>query len=57
VALEGKDREKHYENLTCNIPSARAGAAEEAALGILFLIQNDYTTGTTVDVDGGLLLS
>jgi len=35
----------------------RAGTADEVAQGILFLIENDFVTGTTVDVDGGWLLS
>jgi NAD(P)-dependent dehydrogenase (short-subunit alcohol dehydrogenase family) len=35
----------------------RAGTADEVAQGILFTIQNDFVTGTTVDVDGGWLLS
>jgi NAD(P)-dependent dehydrogenase (short-subunit alcohol dehydrogenase family) len=35
----------------------RAGTADEVAQAILFLIQNDFVTGTTVDVDGGWLLS
>ena len=35
----------------------RAGTADEVAQAILFVIQNDFVTGTTVDVDGGWLLS
>ena len=35
----------------------RAGTAEEVAQAIVFLVQNDFVTGTTVDVDGGWLLS
>lgn len=35
----------------------RSGEAEEVAQAILFLITNDFVTGTTVDVDGGWLLS
>ncbi len=34
----------------------RPGEAAEVAQAILFLVQNDYVTGTTVDVDGGALL-
>jgi NAD(P)-dependent dehydrogenase (short-subunit alcohol dehydrogenase family) len=36
---------------------ARAGTADEVAQAILFVIENDFVTGTTVDVDGGWLLS
>jgi len=35
----------------------RPGTPDEVAQGILFLVQNDFVTGTTVDVDGGALLS
>jgi len=35
----------------------RPGTADEVAQAILFTIQNDFVTGTTVDVDGGWLLS
>jgi NAD(P)-dependent dehydrogenase (short-subunit alcohol dehydrogenase family) len=35
----------------------RAGTADEVAQAILFLLQNDFVTGTTVDVDGGWLLT
>jgi NAD(P)-dependent dehydrogenase (short-subunit alcohol dehydrogenase family) len=35
----------------------RAGRAEEVADGIVFVVQNAYATGTTIDVDGGWLLS
>ncbi|WP_421724267.1 SDR family oxidoreductase [Bauldia sp.] len=35
----------------------RGGAPDEVAMAIIFLIENDFVTGTTVDVDGGWLLS
>ena len=31
----------------------RPGTAEEVAQAVLFLVQNKFVTGTTVDVDGG----
>jgi len=34
----------------------RAGQPEEVAQAILFLIENEFVTGTTIDVDGGALL-
>ena len=34
----------------------RAGQPEEVSSAVLFLIENDFVTGTTVDVDGGALL-
>lgn len=57
IALTGDERDAHYEKVTRNNLIARAGLPEECAAGILFLIQNDFVTGTTVDVDGGILLS
>ncbi len=35
----------------------RPGLPEEVADGILFAVTNDFVTGTTIDVDGGWLLS
>jgi len=57
VALEGDARDAHYEKLTAKNLIPRSGTADEVAHGIIFAIQNDFVTGTTIDVDGGLLLS
>lgn len=57
VALQGNEREAYYKRLTANNLIARAGTPDECAQGIVFLIQNDFVTGTTLDVDGGILLS
>jgi len=35
----------------------RAGSPAEVAAGILFVMQNGFVTGTTIDVDGGRILS
>lgn len=57
VTLQGDEREALYKNMTSDNIIQRAGTPDEAAQGVLFLIQNDFVTGTTVDVDGGSLLS
>ncbi|MDB4222618.1 SDR family oxidoreductase [Granulosicoccus sp.] len=57
VPLKGQERDAHYDRLTGNNLIARAGTPDECAQGVLFLIQNDFVTGTTLDVDGGILLS
>lgn len=57
VPLQGEERDAHYKRLTGNSPIARAGSSDECAQGIVFLIQNDFVTGSTLDVDGGILLS
>ena len=57
VPLKGKEREELYAKSTATHAIPRAGTAEEVAQGILFLVENDFVTGTTIDVDGGWLLS
>ena len=54
---EGEEREKFIRNFTANHSIKRAGTPEEVATAIIFLIENDFVNGTTVDVDGGWLLS
>ena len=53
---EGDAREEFLRQATANNLIKRAGTAEEVAQGILFVIENDFVTGTTIDVDGGALL-
>lgn len=55
--LEGDARKAMYVKATAGNLIPRAGTADEVAQGILFVIENDFVTGTTVDVDGGALLS
>lgn len=57
VTLQGEEREALYKKLTQNQLIPRAGQADEVARGIVFCVENDFVTGTTVDVDGGWLLS
>ncbi len=56
-ALKGKERDAFYTKATGGNIIPRAGTADEVAQAIIFVIQNDFVTGTTVDVDGGLLLA
>lgn len=57
VSLQGEARRALYEKMTANHIIPRAGTADEVAQAIVFMIQNDFVTGTTIDVDGGWLLS
>jgi NAD(P)-dependent dehydrogenase (short-subunit alcohol dehydrogenase family) len=54
---EGPKRAELLAKMTARHTIPRAGTAEEVAAGILFVILNDFVTGTTIDVDGGWLLS
>lgn len=56
-SLTGAEREEAYRKQTGKNLIPRAGTADEVAQAIIFVIQNDFVTGTTVDVDGGWLLS
>lgn len=57
VPLQGQERADLYARMTANHLIPRAGQADEIAHAILFAVENDFVTGTTIDVDGGLLLS
>ena len=55
--LQGKEREDYYKNTTINNLIPRAGTPNEVATGIIFAIENEFITGTTIDIDGGWLIS
>ncbi|MDH3680281.1 MAG: SDR family oxidoreductase [Acidimicrobiia bacterium] len=55
--VQGPERAELYAKATAENLIPRAGTADEAAAGIIFAIENDFVTGTTIDVDGGWLLS
>lgn len=57
TTTEGDERAAYFESATADFIIPRAGTADEAAQAIIFLVQNDFVTGTTIDVDGGWLLS
>lgn len=52
----GADRDKFFEQATGRNLIKRAGTPDEVAAAILFAIDNEFVTGTTIDVDGGALL-
>ena len=54
---DAEARDKMLAGATAKHLIARPGTAEEVADGIIFMVQNDFVTGTTIDVDGGWLLS
>ncbi len=56
-SLQGEERTEFYRKATEGNLIPRAGTADEVAHGIVFAVQNDFITGTTIDVDGGILLS
>ncbi len=57
VSAEGDERAAFYSKATAKNIIPRAGTADEVAQAVVFMIENDFVTGTTIDVDGGWLLS
>ena len=55
-AATGDARANFLSAATRNMLIKRAGTADEVASAIIFVIQNDYMTGTSIDVDGGATL-
>ncbi len=55
--LKGTEREKFYNDITKDNLIPRAGDPDEVCSAIIFAIENDFITGTIIDVDGGWLLS
>jgi NAD(P)-dependent dehydrogenase (short-subunit alcohol dehydrogenase family) len=53
----GAEKQDKLQAMTSAHLIKRAGSSEEVAAGILFVMQNAFVTGTTVDVDGGRILS
>jgi len=54
---ESSERSTKLDAATAGHVIPRPGTAVEVASAVIFAIQNDFVTGTTVDVDGGWLLS
>ena len=53
---QGEARAEFLSKATERTLIPRAGTADEVASAIVFAIQNDYMTGSTLDVEGGALL-
>ena len=51
-----ENRSQALAGMTSGHPIARAGTPEEVAQGIMFMVENEFVTGTTIDVDGGWTL-
>ena len=57
VSLQGAEREELYNKMTAHHLIPRAGTADEVAQAVMLAVTNEFMTGTTIDVDGGWLLS
>jgi NAD(P)-dependent dehydrogenase (short-subunit alcohol dehydrogenase family) len=54
--MSSSDRERLYESVGNSLPVGRVGEASEIAQAYLFLMQEGFSTGQTVVVDGGTVL-
>ncbi|MFS8210943.1 SDR family oxidoreductase [Paenibacillus polymyxa] len=50
-------RNQFYDTVAHKLPVKRVGLAEDVARGVLYLIQNQFVTGTVLHVDGGHILT
>jgi len=55
-AWMGENKDERLNTMTAGQAIPRPGKPEEVAGAIIYLMQADYVTGITIDVDGGLLL-
>ena len=51
--LTPEQQREHFETIGKNLPVGRAGTAEDIAHALIFLMENGFTTGSTLDIDGG----
>jgi len=51
--LSQGEQKAHFQKVGAGLPVGRAGLAEDVAHACRFLMENGFTTGATLDVDGG----
>lgn len=56
AGMPQQQREAFLQSIADKLPVKRIGQPEDIAATVLYLLENGYTTGTVIDVDGGGLL-
>jgi NAD(P)-dependent dehydrogenase (short-subunit alcohol dehydrogenase family) len=54
--MTAAERERLYESVGSSLPVGRVGEAHDIAQAYLFLMQEEFSTGQTLVVDGGTVL-
>jgi NAD(P)-dependent dehydrogenase (short-subunit alcohol dehydrogenase family) len=54
--MDATERERLYESVGSSLPVGRVGKAHDIAQAYLFLMQEEFSTGQTLVVDGGTVL-
>lgn len=57
AAMSAEARQAMLERSAANLPVGRVGRPQDLAAAYLFVIDNPFVTGSTVDVEGGALLA
>jgi len=55
--LKGDERKEYYAKGAAEHLIPRAGTPEEVAAAAIFLLENEFVTGTIIDVDGGAIVT
>jgi NAD(P)-dependent dehydrogenase (short-subunit alcohol dehydrogenase family) len=55
--LQGDERKDYYAKGTADHLISRAGTSAEVASAAIFLLENEFVTGTIIDVDGGAIVT
>jgi NAD(P)-dependent dehydrogenase (short-subunit alcohol dehydrogenase family) len=55
--LGGEERANYYQKGTSGHIIPRAGTSDEVAAAAIFLLENEFVSGTIIDVDGGAIAS
>ena len=51
--LSPQQQQEHFARVAASLPVGRAGTARDVAHAACFLMENGFTTGAVIDVDGG----
>lgn len=51
--LTPEQQREHFGKVAASLPVGRAGTAQDVAHAVRFLMENGFTTGAVLDVDGG----
>jgi NAD(P)-dependent dehydrogenase (short-subunit alcohol dehydrogenase family) len=54
--MDAAEREQLFESVGNRLPVGRVGEADDIAQAYLFLMQEGFSTGQTVVIDGGTVL-
>ncbi len=57
AGMDEKARQSMLRNAAENLPAGKVGSVSDLAKGYLFVIDNPFTTGAVIDIDGGALVS